>query len=173
MVSAELRQRITEWDSSLDRLNYEEILGVPVEAAPEVCRQAYYRFAQRFHPDSHHDADPALREALTRVFQRGVEAYRVLADPELRARWLAARSEGATRLRDTFAAQAIDLGKEMLELHLRCRSAGAILLAKQAYSAFNRGDVAQCVMCLRRASEYEGGANLDIQRCLAALEVPT
>jgi curved DNA-binding protein CbpA len=169
VVSAESRQRIIEWDCSLDRLNYEEILGVPVQAAPEVCRQAYYRFAQRFHPDSHRDADPALREALTRVFQRGVEAYRVLTDPELRARWFAARTQGATRLTDTRAAQDIDLGEEMRELHLRCRSAGAILLAKQAHSAFKRGDVAQCAMCLRKALEYEGGANLDIQRCLAAL----
>ena len=168
-MSFELRCRVLEWDSRIDQLGYEEILGVPVDSSVEACRQAYYRFAQAFHPDSHLDADPLLRIALTRVFQRGTEAYRVLTDPKLRARWVLARRQGAFRLAISAVGPAIDLAQELGELHLHCRSAGAKLSAKQAASAFSKGSTEICRKYLQTALDFERGANLYIARCLGAL----
>jgi DnaJ-domain-containing protein 1 len=170
VVDTESRQRIIEWDSRIDRLGYEELLGVPLDATRDACRQAYYRFAQSFHPDAHRDADPELRGALTRVFQRGVEAYRVLADPVLRARWVVAREKGELRLTQTTRAPEVNLEQELAELHIHCRSAGAKLFAKQAHSALGRANSHECMTHLRKALEYEGGANVYIGRCVQALE---
>jgi hypothetical protein len=167
-VSFESRRRVLEWDTKIDHLGYEEILGVPVDSAVEVCRQAYYRFAQAFHPDSHLDADPLLRIALTRVFQRGAEAYRVLTDPWLQSQWVLARGRGAFRLAISSVGPEIDLTRELGELHLHCRSAGGKLSAKQAASAFSKGSTALCEVHLRTALDYERGANLYIARCLGA-----
>lgn len=170
-MSFESRRRVLDWDSRIDRLGYEEILGVTVDSSVEVCRQAYYRFAQAFHPDSHLDADPLLKTALTRVFQRGAEAYRVLTDRKLRAQWVIARHQGAFRLADSTVGPEIDLRQELGDLHLHCRSAGAKLSAKQAASAFSKGKRDVCEKQLQIAIDYEQGANLDIERCLAALSV--
>jgi len=168
-VTFESRRRALEWDSRIDQLGYEEILGVPVDSTVEACRQAYYRFAQAFHPDSHLDADPLLRIALTRVFQRGAEAYRVLTDPRLRPQWVLAGRQGALRLAISAVGPPIDLAQELGELHLHCRSAGAKLSAKQAASAFSKGSLDLCEKHLQTALDYEQGANLYVARCLGAL----
>jgi curved DNA-binding protein CbpA len=168
-VSSESRRRVLEWDSRIDRLGYEEILRVPIDSTVDTCRQAYYRFAQAFHPESHVDADPLLRIALTRIFQQGVEAYRVLTDPRLRAQWAIARSQGAFRLADSSVGPELDLADELRELHLHCRSAGAKLSAKQATTAFCGGRLDACEKFLLTALDYEQGANLYITRCLEAL----
>ena len=167
--SFESRRRVLEWDARIDQLGYEDILGVPIDSSVETCRQAYYRFAQAFHPDSHLDADPLLRIALTRIFQRGAEAYRVLTDPSLRAQWVLARHQGAFRLAISSVGPAIDLAQELGELHLHCRSAGAKLSAKQAASAFSKGSIDRCEKHLQTALDYEHGASLYIARCLSAL----
>ncbi len=163
-------RRIQEWDSQLNQLDYEQVLGVSIDAPAETCRLAYYRFAQAFHPDTHIDADPELRAALTRIFQRGVEAYRVLTDPVLRALWSKAKTGGARRLASSTRPPELDVVAELQDLHLRCRSAGAKLCAKQAHSAYSKGNHRACAAHLRAALEYECGANPDIARCLEAIE---
>ena len=168
-MNFESRQRVIDWDAQIDQLKYEEILGVCQDATVDECREAYYRFAQSFHPDAHPDADGVLRQALTRVFQRGVEAYRVLTDPLLRARWGREGLHGKLRLSDLTNSPPIDLAQEVADLHLRCRSAGAKLTSKQAAVTFAQGDFARTVQLLQGALEFEGGANTYLARCLDEL----
>ena len=168
-MCTELRGRIIEWDTRINRLTYEEILGVSSDASVAECRDAYYRFACAFHPDLHTQADDTLRQALTRVFQRGVEAYRVLTHPHLRSRWKRERDLGAVRLADLYVTPQIDLNRVLPDLHLDCRSAGAKLAAKQAAESFTRGDLGRARSCLQTALIYEGGANPDLERCLGAM----
>ena len=168
-MSTEFHRRIIEWDTRIDRLSYEEILGVSSDASVAECREAYYRFARAFHPDVHKQVNDTLRQALTRIFQRGVEAYRVLTHPDLRSRWMRERELGAVRLADTGVAPQIDLNRMLPDLHLDCRSAGAKLAAKQAAASFMRGDFGHTRSCLQTALVYEGGANPDLQQCLDAL----
>jgi curved DNA-binding protein CbpA len=90
--------RLLEWQDLLDETNYYELLGV-LEIADELAiRQAFHEFALAFHPDGHLDRGPEILATARRVFQRGVEAYRVLANPELRARYDLELAKGRLRL---------------------------------------------------------------------------
>ena len=163
------RTRILDWNAQIDMLNYEQILGISTDATIEDCRRAYYQFAQCFHPDMHPDADAQAHDALCRLFQKGSEAYRVLTHPSLRSRWSRLRQEGALRLGDLAPTPTVDLTGELPNLHVQCRSGGAKLEARQAALAFARGDLASTSRHLRKALEFEGGASLDLARCLEAL----
>ena len=164
------RTRILDWNAQIDLLSYEQILGLSDDASADACQQAYHQFAQCFHPDMHPDADPEVHTALCRLFQRGSEAYRVLTHPTLRARWARSRQQGAVRLSDLAPPPAIDLQSELPNLHVQCRSGGAKLEARQAATAFARGDLAGAHTHLEKALAFEGGASLDLARCLEAIE---
>jgi curved DNA-binding protein len=63
------------------RLAFYEVLGVPSDATRDEIQRAYRALARRYHPDV--NADPAAHER----FKQISEAYRVLSDPSLRARY--------------------------------------------------------------------------------------
>ncbi len=58
--------------------NYYEILGVPVSAGPAEIRAVYRRLAFEYHPDRNSSIDAQ------QIFQKIIEAYSVLSDPEKR-----------------------------------------------------------------------------------------
>ena len=60
--------------------DYYRILGVPLDAAPELIRSAFRKAVLRLHPDRGNEADP-------RAFREVSEAYEVLSDPARRARY--------------------------------------------------------------------------------------
>ncbi|KAG1675389.1 hypothetical protein FOA52_012308 [Chlamydomonas sp. UWO 241] len=62
--------------------NYYELLGVTQDASAEQIKKAYYLAAKKWHPDKNPD-DPAAHEQ----FQRLGEAYQVLCNPDLRAKY--------------------------------------------------------------------------------------
>lgn len=80
----------------LSELNYYEILRVPSEASADAIKVAFHAFARRYHPDraAH---DPARRQMLTRIYQRGTEAYRVLCHPKRRQLYDHGLSQGQLR----------------------------------------------------------------------------
>ena len=61
--------------------DYYEVLGVPRNADADELQQAYRRLARDNHPDI--NRDPAAEER----FKDVNEAYHVLSDPQLRARY--------------------------------------------------------------------------------------
>src|SRR5262245_46744811 len=89
---------LADWEDVLDDANYYEILGVLEIADADAVRQAFHDFSLGFHPDAHPGVDPDVQARLTRVFQRGVEAYRVLSVPESRAAYDLALAKGELRL---------------------------------------------------------------------------
>jgi DnaJ-class molecular chaperone len=82
---------------NLDRIDYYTLLGVARDAPLAQIRDAFHKFAIRFHPDQHIDDSETQRRVL-KVFKRGSEGYRVLLDPVLRARYDAAVARGESRL---------------------------------------------------------------------------
>lgn len=58
--------------------DYYQILGVPRDASPEEIKRAYYKLAQKYHPDKGGDE---------KKFKEINEAYQVLSDKEKRAQY--------------------------------------------------------------------------------------
>ncbi len=69
--------------------DYYEVLGVPRNASQEELQAAYRRLSRSLHPDV--NKDPSAEER----FKEVGEAYRVLSDPESRARYDGMRAGGA------------------------------------------------------------------------------
>lgn len=61
------------------KLNYYQILGIPENADIRQIKAAYRSMAKRFHPDTNQGS-----EAAAELFRQLSEAYRVLADDQLR-----------------------------------------------------------------------------------------
>ena len=60
--------------------DYYEVLQISPNAEPETIHRVYRLLAQRFHPDNNESGNEAR-------FREIVEAYRVLGDPEARAKY--------------------------------------------------------------------------------------
>jgi DnaJ-class molecular chaperone len=93
-------------DEHLDRIDYYTLLGVARDAAPTGIRDAFHRFAMRFHPDQHIGDDGAQARA-GRIFKRGAEGYRILLDASLRARYDSALTRGEVRLTQETERRAV------------------------------------------------------------------
>jgi molecular chaperone DnaJ len=89
--------RIAVLSDHLDEVGYYALLEVPHDADTATIREAFHRFAERFHPDQHRDDPPRQARALA-IFKRGAEAYRVLLHPVLRQRYNLVLERGLTRL---------------------------------------------------------------------------
>lgn len=98
MPSMDPRVLVLVAASQLDRASYYEILRVPRGVERGVLQKAWHQFALAYHPDRHVDDEPEIREAATKVYERGVEAYSVLRDPQATAAYDRALAQGAARL---------------------------------------------------------------------------
>jgi len=63
-------------------LDYYRLLGIPPDADQQRIRSAYRSLAKRFHPDTNRGS-----EAAAELFRQVNNAYRILSDPERRARY--------------------------------------------------------------------------------------
>jgi DnaJ-class molecular chaperone len=88
---------IRQWLAALDSISYYEIFRVEPKATADAIRAAFHGFAESFHPDVHHWRSPSEQNAIGYIFKRGTEAYRVLSDPHLRARYDEALANGILR----------------------------------------------------------------------------
>jgi curved DNA-binding protein CbpA len=80
------RQEIEDAFAGLKSHNHFEVLGIPRASSEAQVKEAYFRLAKRFHPDTHHDPLLAdLRDKLEAVFIRLGEAYEVLRNARSRA----------------------------------------------------------------------------------------
>jgi molecular chaperone DnaJ len=62
--------------------NHYETLGVGKDASPEEIKKKYRKLARKYHPD----VNPGDRQAEAR-FKKINEAYRILSDPSLKAKY--------------------------------------------------------------------------------------
>lgn len=67
--------------------NYYKILGVARDASLREIKKAYRKQALEWHPDKHSDKEESLREEIQKKFHDITEAYEILSDEEMRARY--------------------------------------------------------------------------------------
>jgi curved DNA-binding protein CbpA len=159
-------ERLIAWDEILDDASYYEILGLLELADADAIRTAFHEFALAFHPDTQSDLDAAARALVQRIFQRGVEAYRVLSVPELRSAYDLALAKGELRLEGDTGRRENTGARSLDEL---CRSAGAKLHAKRAEDFITQGELGRAADELLRALRAEDGANPELAERLGAL----
>ena len=156
---------LAAWDDVLDDATYYELLGVLQIADARAIRDAFHEFAQAFHPDAQLDLEPASRQLVTRIFQRGVEAYRVLSSDTERARYDLALAKGLLRLEGE-SERRVTGARSLDEL---CRTAAARLHAKRAEDFITQGLLGRAADELLRALRAEDAPNPDLAERLAAL----
>ena len=82
------RQEVLEAHDGLKAKNHFEVLGIPKASNEAQVKEAYFKLAKKFHPDTHHD--PALADMLDKIeaiFIRLGEAYEVLRNPRTRGNY--------------------------------------------------------------------------------------
>jgi len=83
-----LRKQICDAYEGLATKTHFEVLGVSPDAGPDETKQAYFRLARPFHPDTRHDPSlDDLKPMREEVFLRLREAYDTLRDPTSRSRY--------------------------------------------------------------------------------------
>lgn len=143
---------------NLDELDYYALLGVAKTASPDEIRDGFHKFALLFHPDRYVDDELRQPEAL-RVFKRGSEAYRVLSNAVLRARFDKARVEGALRLSHEQMFAGVDGSGAVAEVPL---PPAAQALYDKAVAAIERGDVNNAKMHLMLARAKASSPKFDL-----------
>ncbi len=91
------RLALMQWIDVLDQLTYYELFCVPATSTFDDLRQAFHLFADTFHPDGHRWRVDDEQDAIGRIYRRGTEAWRILSDPTLRARYDDAVANGNVR----------------------------------------------------------------------------
>jgi tetratricopeptide (TPR) repeat protein len=82
------RQEVLEAFEGLKAKSHFDVLGIPRASSEAQVKEAYFKLAKKFHPDTHHD--PALadmREKIEAIFIRLGEAYEVLRNPRTRGNY--------------------------------------------------------------------------------------
>ena len=111
------RDTFVLWLRTVESKSYYEILGVEQNAAPLAIKAAFHAFGLRYHPDRYTGDPLEIRQAAGEVFKRGVEAYRVLRRPSLRARYdLQLRDGKGLRLDDRKIEEKAPIPQRTLEM---------------------------------------------------------
>ena len=139
--------------SDLDQLDYYTLLGVDDEASIARIKQAFKKFARRYHPDRHAGAPDEKRERATAIYRRGTEAFGVLTDPVTRAAYDAALERGHLRLTTEAREGARPKGKQKKKLPIR--SPQARTLWDDAVDATRRKDWDAAERALKGACQIE------------------
>jgi hypothetical protein len=85
---AERRQEIMDAFATLKEKNHFEVLDIPRASNAGQVKEAYFRLARRFHPDTQKHPELAdLTDKLEAVFIRLGEAYEVLRNPRSRTQY--------------------------------------------------------------------------------------
>jgi curved DNA-binding protein CbpA len=169
MASAEDRERLQAWVEVIDDSSYYELLGVLELADAAAIQAAFHEFALAFHPDVHEGGTEAELAASRYVFRRGAEAYRVLADPELRARYDLALASGHLRLIGGEPAHRVQTETSLRSLEDLCESPAAKLLARRADEAIGLGKLADARYLLQDAMKLEEKRNPELMERIEAL----
>lgn len=164
-------QRVTAWLEVLDDATYYELLGVLEIADDREIKRAFHDFALAFHPDQHTSASELQRENVRAVFRRGAEAYRVLSDPGLRAKYDMALAKGHVRLEADEIPKGPAVAEGAKALEDLVRTPAAKRHAQRADDYISTGDLRAAMKELKLAQFEDGGENAELTERIDALDL--
>jgi DnaJ-class molecular chaperone len=169
----DLLRKATSWDAVLDESSYYELLGVLDIADASAIKAAFHQFALAFHPDSHVGASEQLLARVRRVFKRGAEAYRVLSDPGLRAKYDMALAQGHLRLEAGEIPKGVEpFAGGLKSLEDLCKTAAGKRHARRSDEYISAGDMRSAQRELKLAVHQEGqGHDPELLERLDALDL--
>lgn len=138
MSEHDQEREISRWLESIDAVDYYEILGVDPDASVTSIQAAFHRFSESFHPDRHRDKSPELRQAFTKIYRRGSEAYGALRSQVSRASYDLGLTQGILRLASVSGAASAQVAAG-LGLESTCTSPAGRLHARQIERALAEG----------------------------------
>lgn len=144
---AQIRAFVERASAVLDQVDYYRLLSISSVATDDDIRSAYYRLAASLHPDVHGlEVDREYRSKLTAVFSRVAEAYKVLSDQPMRARYDRELAKGSLRM--SMGADVVKKGPDI-------ETPGALKFYKMAQSALRSRNFKSAVMNFRFALQQE------------------
>jgi curved DNA-binding protein CbpA len=144
----DLRDWIADRYRALDGTNYYHLLGVARGATPDDVKAAFYRLAERLHPDRYGDAlDDEPRRMLVALYSRVVEAHQVLSDGRKRDEYERMLDKGKLRWSHEEAPRN--------DPEAEIANASARRFFKLGRAALLSGDVKGALLNLRFAIEVE------------------
>lgn len=171
MTQDDSKARLLLWGDILDQASYYELLGLLEIADESAIKAAFHAFALAFHPDRHGGASEEELGLVRRVFRRGAEAYRVLMDPPLRAKYDLALARGHLRLQAGELPQGLPLGaSDVTTLEELCRQPASRLHARRADDHLTAGDLEAAKRELKLAL-YLDGANPALEERIDAIDL--
>ncbi len=146
--SAEHEKRRNEIVALFDGIkvkNHFEMLGIPRASNEAQVKEAYFKLAKRFHPDTHHDPSLAdLRDKIEAIFIRLGEAYEVLRDRKRRSLYESDLASRAPRTVPPPAASGAEAAAPAPDPELEARFAEeSVRKAEQLYGAEKYWDAIQ------------------------------
>lgn len=150
---------ISDWGARLDSFTYYDVLDLPPFATPDEVQVGFHAFCTRFHPDRHRRRAEAERVVIGRIFRRGAEAYRILSDPDARARYDMGLSRGETRasiaVRGAVADPRASVAPKPVRLEDAVRNPAARPFARRAEELALLGDRPQAKLQLSLAMNMD------------------
>ncbi|MFM2246949.1 MAG: hypothetical protein RL071_3023, partial [Pseudomonadota bacterium] len=141
----------------LPELDYYRILLVDKNADQEAVGEAFRRESRRLHPDrSATLSDEVVKDKANDVYRLINEAWRVLKDPEGRARYDLLLADGVLRMTDDAKAGAAS-DKRAGDPESAVTHPKAEKYWKMALRDFNDGQFKSCVMNIQFALNFEPG----------------
>jgi curved DNA-binding protein CbpA len=164
-------ERLRSWAAVIDDSTYYEILGVLELADTAAIQAAFHEFALAFHPDVHGTLHPDHRDAARAVFRRGAEAYRVLSDSELRAKYDLALAQGHLRLMSGQTDARPRTERALKSLEDVCRTPAARLAASKADEHIGHGRLEEARRLLKEALAQDEYENAELEERIEALDL--
>jgi DnaJ-class molecular chaperone len=134
--------------------NYYDILRVKRDADPRTIKAAFHNFALVCHPDRAPDADRELIDAAAELFKRGVEAYQVLSNPTLRARYDQGLTKGRIRF-DEKKLKSVPPAPKVRGVEDMCVSVKAKAFGVKADRLLALGKLEEARVMVTTAMNYE------------------
>jgi curved DNA-binding protein CbpA len=160
---------MAEEPDPLEKLDYYTLLQVAEDASSDEVRQAFHRFAAKYHPDrfAGAGAEQAKVDRANQIYRRGAEAYRVLTDYARRKLYDGGLAQGRLRFdpRGELPAEPVSLHKWPIKV----KNPIARPFATKAEQLYRAGDWGNAKTNLKLALSKDKG-NAQLEALLADVE---